>query len=422
MLMCMYNPMPDVRRLDLKTVASGLNSVVVRPTRTLLRPFLVPTGECYLFGRNLGALHTVKTLPVCDSVPSHTRMHGTERPIVSIFVQMQQADAEQVVFWRDAASGARGIIVLHSTVLGPVMVGVRMWPYADEAAALADGFPLAQAMSLKASAAGLDLGGGTCLVFGDPLHDKNEAVLLAVGRVLARFGGRVIPVNDVGTNQADMQILAQVTSPVCAGGDPSPFTALGVLEAIRGARQTLDGTTGLQGLRVVVQGVGNLGSRLVGLLRAEGAEVMLADINAERAAAVAAQHGATVVDPDTVLSTPCDVLAPCALGAVVNDATLPTLACRMLIGGANSILATPQHADALQARGIHFMPDYISNVGGLIFLEGQILGHDVAQSEERVRGIGSLVSQIFADAARQGVTTSEVAHSLALQRLQAAAG
>lgn len=338
-----------------------------------------------------------------------------------IFTQMQQVDAEQVLFWRDAASGARGVIVLHSTALGPIMAGVRMWPYADEAAALADGLPLAQAMTLKASAAGLNLGGGTCLVIGDPAQEQREELLLAVGRVIAQFGGRFIPVNDVGTTQADMHVLARVTSPVCAFGDPSPFTALGVLESIRAARQALDGIAQLQGLRVVVQGAGNLGSRVVGLLRNEGADVLLSDVNAERAEQVAEQFGATVIDPDTALATPCDVLAPCALGAVVNDASLPTLACRMLIGGANSILATPRHADELRERGILFVPDYITNAGGVIYLEEQLLGHDGARTEQRVRGIGAVVGQIIGTAARDGVTTAQVAHALAVQRLQAAA-
>jgi leucine dehydrogenase len=292
-----------------------------------------------------------------------------------------------------------------------------MHAYQDEDAVLDDALRLARAMTLKASAAGLDLGGGWSVVIGDPARDKTEELLRAHGRSIAALGGRFIPVNDIGTTQDDLQVIGREASPVCDSGDPSPMTALGVLEGIRACLRA-DGS--LAGVRVCVQGVGNVGSALVGLLAAESAELMVADVDPARVADVAERHGARVVDPSAVPSIECDVLAPCAMGAVVNDATLPELRCRIIAGGANNVLAAPGHAAVLAARGILYAPDFCANAGGLIFLEEQILGHDRTQAEQRVRQVGARVAEVIAQARRKGVTTTDAAVELAQARLRTA--
>ncbi|TPQ20906.1 Leu/Phe/Val dehydrogenase [Streptomyces sporangiiformans] len=342
-------------------------------------------------------------------------------PDATVFGRLSAGGFEQVLFSHDARTGLRSVIVVHDTTLGPALGGVRMHPYRDEDAALDDALRLARAMTLKASAAGLDLGGGWSVVIGDPVRDKTEELLRAHGRFIATLGGRFIPVNDVGTTQADLRVIGREASPVCDSGDPSPMTALGVLEGIRACLRA-DGSDGsLAGVRVCVQGVGNVGSALVGLLAAESAELVVADIDPARAACVAERFGARVVDPSTIAGTTCDVLAPCAMGAVVNDATLPGLRCRIIAGGANNVLAAPEHAAALTARGILYAPDFCVNAGGLVFLEEQILGHDYTQAEQRVQQVGARVAEVIAQARRTGITTTDAAVELAQARLRTAA-
>jgi leucine dehydrogenase len=324
---------------------------------------------------------------------------------------------ERVVSCRDEETGLRSVAVVHDTALGPALGGVRMRVYPGGDAALADSLRLAEAMTLKAAAAGLALGGGWSAVIGDPARDKSEALLRAHGRLLATFGGRFIPVNDVGTTQADIRVLGRETAPVCDAGDPSPMTALGVLEGIRACLRARDGDGGLAGVRVCVQGVGNVGAALADLLAAEHAELIVADTDPRKADAVAARHGARVVAPEAAPGVACDVLAPCALGGVVTDETLPLLRCRVIAGGANNVLATPAHAAALQARGILYAPDFSVNAGGLVFLEERLLGHDQATAEARVRQVGDRVAEVIDRSRRAGTPTTDAAVELAHARL-----
>ena len=336
----------------------------------------------------------------------------------TVFGPLVASGAEQVLFSHDARTGTRSVIVAHDTTLGPALGGVRMHAYADEETALSDALRLARAMTLKAAAAGLDLGGGWSVILGDPARDKTEEVLRAHGRFIASLGGRFIPVNDVGTTQADIKVLASETSPACDSGDPSPMTALGVLEGIRACLRAEGADGGLSGVRVCVQGVGNVGSALADLLAAESAELVLADIDAARAAEVAERLGARVIAPSAVAGAACDVLAPCAMGALVDDTTLPRMRCRIVAGGANNVLAAPGHAAALAARGILYAPDFCVNAGGLIFLEEQLLGRDRTQAEQRVRRVGQRVADVIAEARRTGATTTDAAVELARTRLR----
>ena len=339
---------------------------------------------------------------------------------------------EQVLVQQDERTGLHAVIVIHDTTLGPALGGVRMHPYPDEAAALDDALHLAKAMTLKSAAAGLKLGGGWSAVIGDPARDKTDDLMRAHGRLIATLGpGRFIPVNDVGTTQADMKLIGGETSPVCASGDPSPMTALGVLEGIRACLRAGGGDGGtststgpgpdgtLAGVRVAIQGAGNVGSALADLLAAESADLLISDTDPTRAAAVAARVGARVVPPADLITADCDLLAPCALGPVVTDTTLPALRCRAIAGGANNVLAAHHHAAALEARGILYAPDFCINAGGLIYLEEQLLGHDDAQARTRVRAVGARVAEVIAYARHSGVTTTDAATELARARLLA---
>jgi len=338
----------------------------------------------------------------------------------NVFDTVATMGHEQVVFCSDPASGLRSIIAVHDTTLGPGLGGVRMWDYPDEQAALTDVLRLSQGMTYKAAVAGVNFGGGKSVIIGDPAKVKTEALLRAHGRFIQTLGGRYIPGVDVGTGQDDMRVIAAEADRVFTGDhDPSPLTALGVLEAIRAGVTDVHGTGDLAGRHVAVQGVGHVGEPLVRALAAEGARLTIADVDGSRAARLAGEVGADVTGPDAILGVPCDVLAPCALGAVLDDTTIPDLRCRVVAGGANNVLAEPRHAAALHEAGVLYVPDYVANAGGLILLVGDALGHDVERTRAKVRAIGGTVARIIEDARATGATTAQAADRLAERRIAA---
>jgi leucine dehydrogenase len=337
---------------------------------------------------------------------------------MNLFDTMESMRHEQVLFCSDPASGLRSIIAVHDTTLGPGLGGIRMKTYPDEQAALTDVLRLSQSMTYKAALAGANFGGGKSVIIGDPAKHKTEALLRAHGRFIQSLGGRYIPGVDVGTSQADLEVVAQEAKRVFVGKhDPSPLTALGVLESIRACVKDVYDTDSLEGRHVAVQGVGHVGEPLVRLLAAEGAKLTITDVDPARAESLAGEIPANVVDPDQILGVSCDVLAPCALGAVVNDATIPALRCRILAGGANNVLAEPRHAEALHEAGILHVPDYLANAGGLILLVGDSLGHDFELTRSRVLAIGETASGIIDLARKSGLNTSQAADRTAEQRI-----
>ncbi|MQA10634.1 MAG: leucine dehydrogenase [Pseudonocardiaceae bacterium] len=339
---------------------------------------------------------------------------------MSVFDRMVPDDFEQVVFCHDANTGLRSIIAVHDTSLGPALGGVRMRAYPREEDALTDCLRLARGMTFKAAIAGVNLGGGKSVIIGDPKHDKTEALLKAHGRFIQTLHGRYIPGMDSGTEMRDLEVIATEADRVsCVRNDPSPMTALGVLEGIKACVHARFGTGSLDGVKVCVQGVGHVGSSLAGKLVAEGAEVTVADADGPRAKEVAGEIGATKVDADALLATPCDVLAPCAYGGVIDDSTVDTLRCAIVAGGANNVLAEPRHGEELQARGILYAPDYCINAGGLISLEEEILGHDEQRTERRVRSVGKLVADVLRRAEQDGVSPAHAATAMATERLTA---
>ncbi len=338
---------------------------------------------------------------------------------------MMDRGHEQIVFVTDVASGLRAIIAVHSTALGPALGGVRFWHYEREEDALLDVLRLSEAMTLKASIAGLHQGGGKVVVLLDAVDAPHpEPMLLALGRAIDELGGRYLAAEDVGATQRDMDVIARETpwvtgvAPASGGsGDPSPVTALGVLAAIRAVARALDGAPEVAGYRVAVQGAGHVGAHLVADLVGAGARVVVADANETRAREVAATHGAEVVAPNEILGIECDVLAPCALGGVLNEATVPLLRCRAVCGAANNQLADDHVDELLHARGVLYGPDFVANAGGIINIAEEFTGYSRDRALARAEAIEDTMTRVLERARAEGRGPGRVAEDMARERI-----
>jgi leucine dehydrogenase len=277
---------------------------------------------------------------------------------------------EALLFTKDAASGLRALIAIHDTTLGPAFGGCRMYPYASEQHAMTDVLRLSRGMTYKAAICELPYGGGKSVMIADPRRDKTPALLHAMGRIIEGLGGRYITADDVGTTLADLIIMREMTchtaGATAAAQQALPATAFGVFEALRAAAEVCLGRSDLEGLRVAVQGLGNVGMPLCGYLSAAGTALVVSNLDGNRCAQAAATYGATLAAPEEIHAQHVDVFVPAALGAVLNDATIPGLRCRVVCGGANNQLAEARHDAALAVRGIVFVPDYLANAGGVI--------------------------------------------------------
>ena len=336
---------------------------------------------------------------------------------------------ERVVHAEDPRSGLRTIVAVHSTALGPAVGGTRFHPYASDACATIDVLRLAEGMSLKAAAAGLPIGGGKAVIVGDPARLRSPALWRAYAQVLDLLGGSYHTAEDVGTTVADMAALRVHTPyvlglPDAAGrwdGDPSPYTARGVLTAMRAAWADETGAPTVAGARVVVQGAGKVGSALARMLVAEGARVRVSDLRAEWSVALAARIGAGALDPATALFQPCDILAPCAMGGVLTRESAERLRCRWVVGSANNQLSEDAVAEALRDRGIGYVPDFVANAGGLICVAQQLEGWDAGRVGAAVDRIGDVVRELIDGAHADGGTLLTAAHRRASERLAPAA-
>ena len=335
---------------------------------------------------------------------------------------------EQVVFCSDPDSGLRAIIAIYSTALGPALGGTRFYPYPSEEVAVADVLALSRAMAYKNSLAGLDLGGGKAVIIGDPRTDKSEPLLRAYGRFVESLGGRYLTACDVGTYNADLDVVARETrfahgrSEAYGGcGDSSVLTAFGVFQGMRAAAQHCWGRPTLAGRTVAVAGVGKVGSWLVDHLVDDGAEVVVTDVDPAAVARVRARHPqvTAVADTATLVRTPHDVYAPCALGGALDEETTAVLPAAIVCGGANNQLATPEIADRLVARGILYAPDYLVNAGGVIQVEDERHGFSMPRAREKATGIFDVALQVFGDAERHGVSPSVAADRRAEERMRA---
>jgi leucine dehydrogenase len=338
------------------------------------------------------------------------------------------ADYEELRVLTGPRSGATIAIAVHSTALGPALGGARMWHYESPGDGIEDALRLARAMTYKAAAAGLLLGGGKGVICA-PAPERPEgglrrAMLLDFGDAVAALGGKYVTAEDVGTGAADMAVIAERTSHVVGlpderggSGDPSPVTARGVLAAMRACLEHRFGDPSPRGVRICVVGAGHVGGRLARLLAGAGAEVTIADLDPGRRA-LAEEIGAAWMEPGKALLADCDVLAPCALGGVIDAATVDRLRCAIVCGAANNVLAEDRLALDLTRRGITYAPDFIANAGGLISVYAELHRLDRKGVTDLVDHIGTTIRLVLESADRHGTTPLAEAQSLALQRLR----
>lgn len=339
-----------------------------------------------------------------------------------------------VAMIHDEQTGLHGFIAIHNDVLGPALGGTRMYPYPNDLAAVTDVLRLSRGMTYKAALAGVKFGGGKAVLVGDPKKDKNEAYLRAYGRRLNYLNGAFLTGEDVGIAVADIEIVAKETpyvngrseglhDGVKGSGDPSPVTARGVLHGIRAALETIFGNDTITGRSFAIQGLGKVGFRLARLLHEQGARLIVADVDdhmVERA--LTEFRGSEAVEPEEIHRQQVDVYSPCALGAVLNDRTLPELQCRIVAGAANNQLATPAHGDTLFSQGILYAPDYAINAGGLVNVTDELEpgGYDRERALRKVAHIYGTLKNVFERSAREQVPTYLVADRMADEILAAA--
>ncbi len=344
------------------------------------------------------------------------------------FDYMQKYGYEQLVYLHDRHSGLKGIICIHNTTLGPALGGTRVWEYENEDDAVYDVLRLARGMTKKAACAGLNLGGGKAVIIGNSKQlrkdtVRREAFWRAFGRYIEGLGGRYITAEDVGTCPEDMTLVRMETNHVLGlpttSGDPSPFTAYGVYKGIKACLKEEFGSAKLEGIRVAVSGVGHVGSALCEMLVKEGAILTICDIDEESTKRVSELTGAKIVKPEEIYDVECDVFAPCALGAVINDNTLARLKCRIIAGCANNVLEDSQkHGTQLHEMGLIYAPDYVINAGGLINVYQERIGYNKEASMAAIDLIFDRVREIIRESKDTNTPTYLVADRMAERRIE----
>ncbi|EXJ09464.1 Glu/Leu/Phe/Val dehydrogenase dimerization domain-containing protein [Nitrincola nitratireducens] len=349
---------------------------------------------------------------------------------MSVFQHVEFEQHEQVVFFHDASSGLKAIVAIHDTQLGPALGGCRMWPYESESQAITDVLRLSKGMTYKSALANLKLGGGKSVIIGHPRQDKSQALLEAMGRCLESLGGRYIAAEDSGTGVADLKVMSKHTSYVAGihdrpglvggrnNGDPSPATAYGVFVGLQAAVQARFGHRSLQGLKVAIQGVGNVGYRLAQHLHAAGAQLYVSDIYPDAVAKAQAELGATVVSSDEIASLDVDVFAPCAMGAVLNDASIQAMQAKVVAGAANNQLERECHDRQLHEKGILYAPDFAINAGGIIDIYYERVGYDPLLVKSHVEGVSNTLSMIFERSQVESRPTGAIALELAKEKIR----
>ncbi|WP_137885319.1 Glu/Leu/Phe/Val dehydrogenase dimerization domain-containing protein [Pseudomonas sp. 2FE] len=350
---------------------------------------------------------------------------------MSVFSHVEFDGHEQVVYGHDKASGLKAIIAIHNTNLGPALGGCRMWPYADDELALRDVLRLSRGMTYKSALANLPLGGGKAVIIGDPHTGKSEALFQAMGDFVDSLGGRYITAADSGTGVAEMQIMAERSRHVAGAGqreafdggirngDPSPSTAYGVFIGIQVAVKHRLRRDDLRGLKVAIQGVGQVGFSLARHLKEAGAELWVTDIVDANVRRAVEQLGAKAVSQNDIYGLDVDVFAPCAMGGIINRQTLEALRAPIIAGAANNQLADWQLAEELKRNGCLYAPDYAINAGGIIDVYFERSGGSATELKAHIEGIGNTLQQIFLRADQEGRTTTAVADRLAEERFGA---
>jgi leucine dehydrogenase len=333
---------------------------------------------------------------------------------------------EQLVICNDTSAGYRGIIAIHSTTLGPALGGTRFWNYATDEEAIIDALRLARGMTYKNAVAGLNLGGGKSVIIGNNKTTDREMIFRAHGRFVESLGGRYITAEDVGTSTADMDYVHMETKNVTGlagrSGDPSPVTAHGVFRAIQASAKERWGSDDLNGRTISVQGAGHVGYFLSKELHEAGAKLVVTDIDAERVKTVVSEFGARAVAPDEIYGVQADIFAPCALGGIINDKTIPQLKVEVVSGAANNVLLEERHGEVLDQKGILYAPDYVANAGGVINVYSELAGWSSARAFRKADEIYDTILKVFRIAKTDKVPTYVAADRLAEQRIAAVGG
>ena len=347
---------------------------------------------------------------------------------MSAFSHPEFDDHQQVHFFNDEKTGLKAIVAIHNTNLGPAIGGCRMWHYESDDAALNDVLRLSKGMTYKSAAANIALGGGKSVIIGDPRKHKTNAILEMMGRCLETLGGSYIAAEDSGTSVKDLKVMARYTSHVAGitertgidgrlcNGDPSPATAYGVFIGLKAAIRHRLGSGSLSGLKVAIQGVGNVGFRLAEQLQAAGAELYVSDIHPEAVDRAVNELGATAIEGKNILSLDVDVLAPCALGAVLNDQTIPGIKAAVIAGASNNQLAAARHDQMLKDRGILYTPDFVINAGGIIDVFYERSGHQHKKARRHIESIADTLNEIFIRSDSGHQPTGVVANCIAEER------
>ena len=342
---------------------------------------------------------------------------------MQLFDTIASMGHEQLVICNDSSAGYRGIIAIHSTTLGPALGGTRFWQYATDDEAIVDALRLARGMTYKNAVAGLNLGGGKSVIIGNNRTANREMIFRAHGRFVESLGGRYITAEDVGTSTADMDFVHMETKNVSGlagrSGDPSPVTAHGVFRAIQASARERWGSDDLSARTVSVQGAGHVGYYLAKELHEAGAKLVITDIDVERVKQVVQEFGARSVAPDDIYGVQADIFAPCALGGILKDKTLPQLRCEIVAGAANNVLLEERHGVAIEERGILYAPDYVANAGGVINVYSELAGWSSARSFRKADEIYDTILKVFAIAKSDRVPTYVAADRLAEQRIKA---
>ncbi len=343
---------------------------------------------------------------------------------MDLFGHLKAYDYGEVHFKHDRGTGLKAIIAVHDSRLGPALGGCRFLPYDTDEDAVIDALRLARGMTYKAALAGLAHGGGKSVLIRPPHNFDRVAMFRAFGRFVDDLGGHYITAEDSGTGLEDMEVIRTVTKHVTGvdvthggSGDPSPFTALGVRRGIEACVKFKLGRDKLDGVHVAVQGVGHVGYHLCKELYNAGAKLSVADVDPLKAERAQREFKAAIVPLDKIFETECEVIAPCALGSALNDATIPRLKAKIVAGAANNQLAVPRHGDDLHARGILYAPDYAINAGGLCNVAQEVLGYDAEKARAKTMKIYDTIWEIADRSAKTGTPTYRIADMLVEEKL-----
>ncbi len=344
---------------------------------------------------------------------------------MDVFDEMKKWGHEQLLFSHEPSCGYFGIIAIHDTTLGPALGGTRVWQYADHEAAVKDALRLSRGMTYKSAVAGLNLGGGKAVIIADPKRADRESLFRAHGRFVETLGGRYITAEDVGTSPTDMEFIKRETKHVAGllnlSGDPSPVTSYGVYMGMKAAAKSRWGKDSLAGKTIAVQGCGKVAYYLMTHLKQEGAKLIVTDIDQEKVKRVVDELGATAVSPEAIYDVKAEIFAPCALGGIINDDTLPRLKVEIIAGGANNQLGEERHGVELEKRGMLYAPDYVINGGGVINVYGELQGWTMERAKRKAQEIYDTMLRVFAIASRDKIPTYEAADRLAEERLKSVA-